>query len=107
MILTFMGAVEFAMARRLSLKCNCFGLLYRERVGWSTQIRDGVLLALAVFVLLGDHGAWTISHMVSNIGSIHYALGFTLTLALSVGGLAAALLSVTFARRQVRGESNR
>ena len=54
MLLSFMLAVGIAMARGDSLSCACFGLLYRERVGWPTQLRDGALLAMALFVLLFD-----------------------------------------------------
>ena len=98
MLLIFMIAVGIAMARRLSLSCSCFGLLYRERVGWSTQVRDVVLLALAVFVLSGDHTSWTIIHMLTNVDRIDYALGLALTLAVFGGGLAAAALSVVHAK---------
>lgn len=38
MLVSFMVAVGVAMVRKLNLSCSCFGLLYRERVGWSTQI---------------------------------------------------------------------
>ncbi len=47
----FMTVVAIAMARKQNLECNCFGLLYREQVGWATQFRDAILWLLAVIVV--------------------------------------------------------
>ena len=80
MLLSFMTAVGTAMAHGQSLSCSCFGLLYRERVGWSTQVRDGALLAMALLVLFRDDGSLTISHLFGNIGSLEHTIGFVLTL---------------------------
>lgn len=56
LLTVFMIAVGAAMARRIHLSCSCFGLLYEERVGWSTLARDAVLLgmALGIMVFGGD-----------------------------------------------------
>ena len=100
MLLSFMTAVGTAMARGQSLSCSCFGLLYRERVGWSTQIRDGVLLAIALLVLLRDDGSLTIYHLFGNIGSLKHTIGFILTLLALGFSLVVALLSIRLARRE-------
>ena len=100
MLVSFMIAVGVAMFRKFNLSCNCFGLLYRERVGWSTQIRDGVLLAMALFVLVGDAGELTLADMLAEPGRLSYALGLTFT-AIALGlGLVVAVLSVRLARRR-------
>jgi hypothetical protein len=51
---SFMVAVAAAMARGVNLTCGCFGLLYRERVGWPTLSRDGVIAALVLGILPFD-----------------------------------------------------
>ena len=66
MLVTFMIAVGSAMVRGLNLSCSCFGILYRERVGWPTQIRDSVLLAMAVYVIWQSDRVLTIGQLVSN-----------------------------------------
>ena len=100
MLLTFMIAVGVAMARKLNLTCSCFGLLYRERVGWSTQARDAVLLAIALFSLLADTGGPTMADMLAEPGKLGHALGLALTAIALASALAIAVLSVRTARRQ-------
>lgn len=53
LIVVFMGAVGFAIVTKKNLSCACFGLLYRERVGWTTLFRDAFLLAIAALALAG------------------------------------------------------
>ena len=65
MLVSFMIAVGIAMGRKLNLNCSCFGLLYRERVGWSTQIRDGILLAMALLIVFGGTGDLTLMNMLA------------------------------------------
>ena len=99
MLVSFMIAVGIAMVRKLNLNCSCFGLLYRERVGWSTQIRDGILLVMALIILFGGNGDLTLTTMLAEPERLSNALGLaatTLTLAL---GLTVAFLSVRVARR--------
>ena len=100
MLLAFMGAVGVVMVRGQSLSCACFGLLYRERVGWSTQIRDGILLAMALVVFFGDDGTMTVSHLGSNLDRPLYALALAATIAAVGFALVVAFLSVRHARRQ-------
>ena len=100
MLLTFMVAVGVAMARKLNLTCSCFGLLYRERVGWSTQIRDGILLAAVLFILVADTGGPTMADMLAEPGKLSHALGLALTVVALTASLAIAVLSVRMARRQ-------
>ncbi len=99
MLVVFMIAVGMAMIRKLNLTCSCFGLLYRERVGWSTQIRDAILLALALFILVAENGGPTIADMLSEPGKLSHALGLALTAIALASALALATLSVRAARR--------
>lgn len=57
LLVVFLIAMGSAMARGLSLDCGCFGsvvgtALLRDQVGWSSVLRDLVLLALAVHLML-------------------------------------------------------
>ena len=99
MLLTFMAAVGVAMARGDSLSCACFGLLYRERVGWATQARDGVLLAMALFVFLFDGDSLTVADMAADLGSPGHVLGLAATAAVLALGLFVAGLSIAQDRR--------
>ncbi len=66
LLATFMIAVGSAMIRRLSLDCTCFGLLYREKVGWHTQIRDLIMILLAAYALLFGDTTYSLSSMLSD-----------------------------------------
>ena len=99
MLLTFMLAVGIAMARGDSLSCACFGLLYRERVGWATQARDGVLLAMALFVFLFDGGSLTVADMAADLRSPGHVLGLAATAAVLALGMVVAWLSIAQDRR--------
>ena len=105
LLISFMIAVGLAMASKLNVNCNCFGLLYRERVGWSTQIRDGVLLAMALFIVAADTGELSLANMLAEPGRIGYAIGSALTLIVLALGLVVAFLSIRLARRE-RGEGH-
>jgi hypothetical protein len=47
MLLSFLFAMSIAIRRGYHLDCGCFGLLYREPIGWPTLARDSVLLVVA------------------------------------------------------------
>jgi thiol-disulfide isomerase/thioredoxin/uncharacterized membrane protein YphA (DoxX/SURF4 family) len=66
LLLVFIAGISFNLARGQKPDCHCFGQIYSEPVGPSTLIRNGVLAALAVFVLFAgqssvgaDPLAWT------------------------------------------------
>ena len=104
MLLAFMTAVGVAMARKLNLTCSCFGLLYRERVGWGTQIRDGILLGPALFILAVDANAPTLADMLSNPGRLGNALGLAFTVFVLCGAAILAYLSLRMSRRPAAHE---
>lgn len=100
MLVVFVIAVGVAMARKLNVSCSCFGLLYRERVGWTTQVRDAILLAMALFILVVDTGGPTVADMLAEPGRLDYALSLALTFIMLASAVAIAVLSVRTARRQ-------
>ena len=90
MLIAFMMAVASAMARGFKLSCGCFGILYREKVGWSTQLRDGTLLLAALVVLAKDDGSMAIGAIASDpinpgnaaiLGITALALGLSIVVA--------------------------
>ncbi len=89
MLLSFMAAVGVVMFRGENLSCSCFGLLYRERVGWPTQVRDAFLLLLALFVLFADDGTLSLDSMLAGADQIESAIGLVLTAV--VAGLSVAV----------------
>lgn len=64
---TFAVASVSAMRRHLNLSCNCFGLLYRERIGPTTLVRDIVLMLLCAGVSVWDHGGFALLRLVTGM----------------------------------------
>src|SRR3954447_25925161 len=52
----FIFGIARAMRQGFAPDCNCFGQLHSAPAGRSTLIRNGVLAALAIFVLVGGGG---------------------------------------------------
>ena len=100
MLASFMIAIGTAMVRRLNLTCSCFGLLYREQVGWSTQARDAVLLGLALFVLRRHEIAPSVIDLVAGMNRFSNAVGLVLTVFALGFGLVVVALSVRTNRRR-------
>ena len=100
MLVTFMIVVGSAMVRGLNLSCSCFGILYRERVGWPTQIRDSVLLAMAVYVIWQSDRVLTIGQLVSNPTPLVHAAELGLTVVAIGFSISIAILSLS---RQHKG----
>jgi peroxiredoxin len=58
LLLLFVVGIGFNLARGRTPDCHCFGQLHSEPVGWSTLARNGVLAAVAGFVVWqGQHNA--------------------------------------------------
>ena len=63
LLLAFVGGIGYNLARGNAPDCHCFGQLHSSPAGWSTLIRNGVLAAVAAFVLAAgwdDAGASTV-----------------------------------------------
>lgn len=52
----FVAAVVRNIVKKVDIECGCFGLLWRETTGWPTVMRDVVLLAAAIVVLVAGAG---------------------------------------------------
>jgi hypothetical protein len=65
---SFAIAAVSAIARHLSLSCACFGLLYHEKIGWGTVVRDAVLLSMAIEALLFDRGRFSLPEVLAHLG---------------------------------------
>ncbi|MGI8486046.1 MAG: MauE/DoxX family redox-associated membrane protein [Thermomicrobiales bacterium] len=52
LLLLFVAGIGVNLARGKQPDCHCFGQLHSEPVGWPTLTRNGVLAALAAFVLV-------------------------------------------------------
>ncbi|HLZ55688.1 MAG TPA: MauE/DoxX family redox-associated membrane protein [Ktedonosporobacter sp.] len=51
LLLLFIAAISFNLARGHAPDCHCFGRLYSAPVGWSTLIRTALLAVLAGFII--------------------------------------------------------
>jgi hypothetical protein len=106
LLTSFMTAVAIAMYRKQDLTCTCFGLLYRERVGWNTQTRDGILWLLAAAVFLGP-ATPTFGDLVTSgslLGYVGAALSvLALIVALFLGWVAAKGWPLWVVRLRMRG----
>ncbi|MGH2560422.1 MAG: redoxin domain-containing protein, partial [Thermomicrobiales bacterium] len=56
LLLLFVAAIGYNLARGRTPDCHCFGQLHSEPAGWSTLIRNGVLAAVAGFLIAGGWG---------------------------------------------------
>ena len=93
LLLSFVFAVTSAMKRRLNLTCQCFGLLYRERVGSATLARDGILALLAVEVAAFDRGRFALPAAVAGLPRAADLVALIITIAALTPSLAVAALA--------------
>jgi thiol-disulfide isomerase/thioredoxin len=93
LLLLFTLAVAASLARGKSPDCHCFGQLHSAPASWKTLVRNGALLAVALFALVGSVVEEPLS-AVAWIGELGAAEVITLVIAatasvvLAVGGLA-------------------
>jgi methylamine dehydrogenase accessory protein MauD len=81
LLFLFIVGISVNLARGRKPDCHCFGQLHSSPAGWSTLVRNGVLAAVASFVLLeGREGAGPSA--VSWLGTLS-----TVQLLAAIGGL--------------------
>lgn len=89
LLLLFVVGISVNLARGRKPECHCFGQLHSEPAGWKTLVRNGVLAAVAGFVVWWGYGGAG----PSAVGSLAY-LSTAQLLGLGVGvavlGLVAA-----------------
>ena len=103
LLIAFMVVVGIAMIRRLNLNCSCFGILYRERVGWRTLIRDTILLGIASAVVLGSQETLTVADMLAKPITLSHSTGLVATAAAIGIGVAGLVFTVRALHRH-RGD---
>jgi len=79
LLAAFVAAIGAAMARGEAPDCHCFGQIHSEPAGWSTLVRNGVLAAVAVLVLLDAPGRSLTAVGAKNLALVLTSLA-TLTL---------------------------
>lgn len=60
LLAVFVAAISFNLVRGRSPECNCFGALRSEPIGKRTLVRNGVLAAVAGFVVASGPGGSTV-----------------------------------------------
>src|SRR5215218_6450331 len=85
----FVVGITYNLARGRKPDCHCFGQLHSAPVGWKTLARNGVLAAIAGFVLWAGYEGSAGPSALSWVG----ALSTAQLLALLVGVLVLALLA--------------
>lgn len=86
----FLVGITYNLARGRKPDCHCFGQLHSAPAGWKTLARNGVLAAVAGFVLWGGYEGGAGPSALSWVGALSTVqllglLGGILVLALLVG----------------------
>jgi thiol-disulfide isomerase/thioredoxin len=81
LLLLFIGGIGINLARGRKPECHCFGQLHSSPAGWSTLVRNGLLAAVAGFILWAGREAAGPSAL-SWLGTLSTTQGFIL-----IGGL--------------------
>lgn len=81
----FTVAIGYQLARGGAPRCNCFGPMSGDAVGWNSIVRNAVLIAVAVIILLAPHAR-------SGIDSAGWLAATTTAERLSLGISLAALI---------------
>src|SRR5215212_2512388 len=89
LLLVFVAGIGINLARGRKPDCHCFGQLHSAPAGWKTLARNGVLAAIAGFVLWAGYEGGAGPSALSWVG----ALSTAQLLALLVGVLVLALLA--------------
>lgn len=65
MLLVFCGAIVSVIVRGIDAKCGCFGRLLGDEIGWATVGRNGVLLAVTLYVLACGSGPVSLDRLLA------------------------------------------
>src|SRR5437016_5328465 len=88
LLVLFTAAVSFSLARGRKPNCHCFGQLHATPIGWRTVIRNGFLVAVAVFVLWQNGESANFGSLMP-IAGFQPAIGIALTIAIGAVSIAA------------------
>ena len=67
LFLSFIGAGAKVMIKKQVTSCGCFGLLYKEKIGPATVVRDGILLLMAASIAVFGGGLPTLATMLTGM----------------------------------------
>ncbi len=62
LLAAFVGGIAYNMSKGRAPDCHCFGQIHSEPAGPSTLIRNGLLGAVALFIILFGTDRWSFSH---------------------------------------------
>ncbi len=100
MMLAFAGAVDRAMSRGEAPDCHCFGQIHSEPAGPTTLIRNGVLAAMAVVVVVAGPGP----SVVTAVTGLHGAAIGLVAVSVLAAVFAVAVVQLWADRRRLRAE---
>ena len=106
----FVAAIGYNMARGRHPDCHCFGQIHSEPAGWPTLIRNAVLGAVALFIVLYGTDRWSFSHGDAGMSAVAWIgdLSTWEVVATVVGIAAIALLgAVTWLVVHLLGQNGR
>lgn len=90
----FVAAIGYNMANGRHPDCHCFGQIHSEPAGWSTLVRNAILGAIGLFVVLYGTDRWSFSHGDTGMSSAAWIANLSTweTVATVVGIAAIAVL---------------
>jgi thiol-disulfide isomerase/thioredoxin len=62
LLAAFIGGIAYNMAQGRAPDCHCFGQIHSEPAGPRTLVRNGILAAVALFIILFGTDRWSFSH---------------------------------------------
>ncbi len=89
LLLAFVAGIGYNLARGNQPDCHCFGQLHSEPAGWPTLVRNGVLAAVATFLLVAgwDDAGTSVFAWLGNLSGVESVM-------LAVGVVALAMIAV-------------
>ena len=101
LLLLFMGAIGWNLLLGKKPECRCFGQVSAKPVGRSTLVRNGVLAAIAAFLLANDASTTNITDQFTTVEFLQAAT-ITMGLVLLAGLLAGTWLVLNLMQQQGR-----
>ncbi len=62
LLAAFVGGIAYNMSQGRAPDCHCFGQIHSEPAGPRTLVRNGLLAAVALFIILFGTDRWSFSH---------------------------------------------
>lgn len=77
LLLAFIGGIAYNLSKGRTPDCHCFGQIHSEPAGTSTLVRNGVLSAIALFLIVGGWGdpGYSLVGWLGDLSGFEIALG--------------------------------